>query len=211
MLNNRNLIARWEHIDSQLLKWTTRFQREIGLTEGQSRNLAAEIASDILAAPSRVIIDIVRASPVPLLSRQLEIYAHDEWLEASESLSGPYWDRARVLAQCYVCFVYLKDQWFQNLSRNLPQLSAAQKCSDFLISGKIHRFRNAFAHGNWHHSTGAPEIEYWDGRGSSSQRFTVSGFDMAFWQGVSRTVAYATIQTVIDLFESEQGTEPLFL
>ena len=116
-------------------------------------------------------------------------------------LTDPGVGRARVITQSYLCFVYLRDRWFHSLRDAFGDDTAIGRCCAYLVSGRLRSFRNAFPHGNWCYTDNCEAIAFWDREmGSSSfQQFEVDQADLDFWQGLSRTVAYSSIQTFIDL------------
>src|SRR5262249_11910426 len=100
-----------------------------------------------------------------------------------------------VLSQNYICFVYLPEACFRVLSKVCPNGSATKKCAQFLSNNPVRAFRNAIAHANWMYRADFGGLIYWARNGSDQneplEKFEVAQNDLAFWQALSRCVAYS--------------------
>lgn len=140
----------WRHIDRQLYTWETKLRDDVGFLSQQARSLASCISTEVAMLTSLIQDRIRHKSPILMERRLDEIIAFDSWMEISHNLpSHPAITRAQVITQNYICFVYLKESWFQVLGDEMNSDTATARCCTFLLSEPIRRFRNAFAHGNW--------------------------------------------------------------
>lgn len=123
----------------------------------------------------------------------------------AHSISGPAVNRAQVITQNYVCFVYLREAWFEELGRVMSVGTATACCCQFLLSDPLRRFRNGFAHGNWRYLPDFSGLEFWaraQGSGKTEVRSEVSHIDLSFWLTLSRCTAYASMLTLHEATQS---------
>jgi hypothetical protein len=185
-------MTEWSNLDEQIGRWAGRLRDDALVPFSECRRLASAIATELTEAPDDTIRRLADASPVPVQARLDELVAFQAFSELINEVRHPAVIRARVIAQCYICFVYLKDRWFVSLAEAFPRTAAVALVARYLTSGRVRSFRNAFAHGNWRYAEDFSGIEFWD-RGSTAPD-KVSQDDMDFWQTLSRCVAYVSIQ-----------------
>jgi 5-methylcytosine-specific restriction endonuclease McrA len=96
--------------------------------------------------------------------------------------------------------VYLPESCFKALAKVCPSGSAAKKCAQYLSNNPVRAYRNAIAHSNWTYRKDFQAIVYWAKKGSEENeplvRFEVEQDDLAFWQALSRCVAYAAFSNL---------------
>jgi hypothetical protein len=186
----------WKNLDTQMQFFSTHLKSELKLTQEMISKLATTIASDVRFLSLDQKAEIISASPVPLQDRLDELQAFQGWMDQAHTIqNNPYINRAQVLSQSYICFVYLPESCFRILAKVCPNGSAAKKCSQFLSNNPVRAFRNAVAHANWSYRSDFKALIYWARNGSDPneplERFEVAQEDLSFWQALSRCVAYA--------------------
>jgi hypothetical protein len=142
-----------------------------------------------------------RMSPIPISCRLDELKAFQAWMDIAHGAQHPAITRAQVITMNYVCFVYLKESWFEALHEVMATGTATSLCCAFLLSEPLRRFRNAFAHGNWRYLQDFSGLEFWaraTGTGTTEIRSEVLQLDLDFWQTLSRCTAYASILAVVE-------------
>lgn len=192
----------WHYLDRQLYPWETKLHDDVGLSTSQAHNVASIIYNEVslLSSSAR---DLLRySSHIPLESRLEEITAFQFWMDISQNIINPAITRAQVIVQNYICFVYLKESWFEALGKVMAPQTVTALCCAFLLSEPLRRFRNAFAHGNWQYLQDFSGLEFWArarNSGKKEVRSEVSQLDLNFWQILSRCTTYASMQTLIEL------------
>jgi hypothetical protein len=191
----------WTTIDEQMSVWSSRLVSEVKVSIEDSRKLATKISSDIRFLPTGAKAEIAATSPVRLSDRLQELQAFQGWMDiARQSEASPSIVRAQVITQNYICFVYLPESCFRILSKTTPAGSTARKCAQFLSNNPIRAFRNAIPHANWSYRHDFKGIVYWSKKDSSPEatldRFEVDQETLAFWQSLSRCVAYSAFSNL---------------
>lgn len=191
----------WAQLDEQMAVWSGRLMSEVKISDEDSRKLATKIAGDVRFLPTEVKAEITVASPIPLSDRLQELQAFQGWMDlARQSPASPFIVRAQVITQNYICFNYLPESCFRILSKTAPVGSVTRKCAQFLSDNRIRAFRNAIAHANWSYRDDFNAIVYWARKGSDPnealERFEVVQEELAFWQSLSRCVAYAAFSNL---------------
>lgn len=186
----------WHHLDTQMQFFAARLTSEVKLTTAIAAKLATTIAAEVRFLPPEGKAEIRNASPVPLSDRLAELQAFQGWMDQARAIrDNPFVNRAQVLSQNYICFVYLPESCFRVLSKTCPSGSATKKCAQFLSNNPVRTFRNAIAHANWTYRSDFGALIYWSRKGNNPddplERFEVEQSDLAFWQALSRCVAYA--------------------
>lgn len=193
----RRLRMTWTVLDNQMAAWSARLVSGVKLSEADSKKIATTIAADVRFLPSHAKAEIAAATPVPIRDRLTELRAFQSWMVTPKS--SPPANRAQVIMQNYICFVYLPESCFSVLSKILPSGSVSKKCAKFLCNDRIRSFRNAIAHANWTYREDFGAIIYWARKGDndpSLTRFEVGEEELEFWQAFSRTVAYAAFSNL---------------
>jgi hypothetical protein len=184
-------------LDSQLRVYRAQLLAEVGLSEAEVDKVATIIASEVrfLSVEEK---EMVRASsPVDINARWDELVAFQRFNDFAESQkSVPEIVRTRVLAQNYICFVYLKDACFETLMQFAKSGSTSYLCCKYLSSGKLRKFRNGFSHANWRYNQNFSGLVFWvrkDPRNPNSalEEYEVSQAELSFWQTLSRASAIA--------------------
>ncbi len=122
-------------------------------------------------------------------------------MDIAHGIPHPAVTRAQVITQNYVCFVYLKESWFEALHQVMAAGTATALCCAFLLSAPLRRFRNAFAHGNWRYLQDFSGLEFWaraKGTASTETRTELLQLELDFWQTLSRCTAYASMLTLAE-------------
>ncbi len=191
----------WQTLDGQMAKWSARLVSELKVTEGESRTLATNIASEVRFLPREAKVSIADASPVPLADRLQELQAFQGWMEIAHKMrQSPFVVRAQIITQNYICFVYLPESCFRTLSKVAPTGSVTRRCAQYLSDNPIRAFRNAIAHANWTYRNDFGAIIYWARKGNDPaapmHRFEVEQEEISYWQELSRCVAYAAFSNL---------------
>ena len=176
--------------------FAARLMSEVKLPSEVAAKLATTIASDVRFLSPDQKAEIKAASPVSLADRLDELQAFQGWMDIAHNMrDNPFVNRAQVLSQSYICFVYLPESCFRILAKVCPSGSTAKKCAQFLSDNPVRAFRNAVAHANWTYRKDFRAIIYWARKGNNQdeplERFEVEQEDLSFWQALSRCVAYA--------------------
>ena len=182
--------------------WSARLVSEVKISENDSLKLGTKIASDVRFLPRDAKAEIAGASPVPVRDRLQELKAFQGWMDtiAKTGNISPVVVRAQVITQNYICFVYLPELCFRILAKSLPSGSVTKQCAKFLSNDRIRAFRNAIAHANWAYRSDFSGITYWARKGTDQaaplSKFEVLQQELAFWQALSRCVAYAAFSNL---------------
>jgi hypothetical protein len=189
-----------EHLDAQLRNWATRLRDDLGIAPPASNELATAICREVSELGPRIRFELRQASPISLEHRLDELVAFQAWMDVAHDVRHPAITRAQVITQNYVCFVYLGDAWFKQLSKVVAATSVTRKCCRFLADNPVRAFRNAIAHANWKYNSSFTGLEFWARRGSdpneAMERFEVNQNDLNFWQTIARCTAYASMTAV---------------
>jgi hypothetical protein len=191
----------WQYLDEQMLPFIERLTKEIKLTLEVAEKLATNIAANVRFLTPDLKEEIRVATPVPLTDRLAELQAFQGWMEKANTIrNNPFISRAQVISQSYICFVYLPESCFRVLAKVCPTDSAAKKCAKFLCDNPIRAYRNAIAHANWTYRADFGAIIYWARKGSDPnepiEKFEVEQNELAFWQALSRCVAYSAFSNL---------------
>jgi hypothetical protein len=181
----------WIHLDLQMARWAGRLRDDVLVSSSDCAALASAMAAELTASTDPMIRRLADRSPVPLRSRLDELVAFQSFADLARDIPSPPLVRAQVIAQCYVCFVYLKDNWFDSLTETFADSASVSRVARYLTTGRVRSFRHAFAHGNWKYTEDFSGLQYWD-RGFMKPDI-VSQKDLDFWQSLSRCAAYVTI------------------
>lgn len=191
-----------EYLNIQMKKWASRLCDDLRLTPNQSNEIASSIFGEIKSLSLPVKKEIENSTPIPIKARLDELIAFQRWMDFVDSMKMPKPEviRAQVITQNYICFVYLKETWFEILLQHLHQNSSTYKSCSFLLSEPIKLLRHGISHGNWKYKDDFSGLEYWNRKDRSSpyDYKQVDGQELDFWQSLSRTVAYASFLAIID-------------
>ncbi len=192
----------WQNLDLQMQFYANELKSQIGLKDGQSARLATFISEEMKSLSNAIKNGILISSPVHPNDRLLELRAFQIWMDKAHDMKDPFISRAQIITQNYICFVYLPESCFKILSKSFPSNSVTRKCSKFLTDNPVRAFRNAIAHANWTYSEDCTSIIYWAKKDSSVDdsliRFEVTSIELAFWQALSRCVAYVSYTTLAE-------------
>jgi hypothetical protein len=128
-----------------------------------SNSLATTVFEEVSRLPPSTLAEIRSATPVSLDARLDELLAFQGFMESPAN--DPFSERAKVIVQNYICFVYLGDACFRILAEKAPYNSAVRACSKFLVQRDVRWFRNAVAHGNWKYNDDYSGLLYWARKG----------------------------------------------
>jgi hypothetical protein len=192
----------WLRIDHQLHPWGTRLRDDLGLPASLASELASCISREVASLVASDQDRLRHASLIPLSCRLDELTAFQAWMEMAHGTTHSAVTRAQLITQNYVCFVYLKESWFKALHQVMAAGTVTSLCCAFLLSEPLHRFRNAFAHGNWRYLQDFSGLEFWaraKGTGTTEVRSEVLQLELDFWQTLSRCTAYASMLTLAEM------------
>ena len=185
----------WQHLDQQMQKYKNRLIADVKLSAGFTNGLATAIERDVLSLSAQQKQVLLDSSPVTPADRLAELQCFQSWLDIVHDIPNKdaVLTRAEIMAQNYVCFVYLPEACFTVLSRVCASGSAAKRCSQFLTRNPVRAFRNAIAHANWKYRNDYKAIEFWNRmyhEANDLEKFEVEQSDLTFWQALSKCVAY---------------------
>ncbi|MDT8302576.1 MAG: hypothetical protein RQ760_13915 [Sedimentisphaerales bacterium] len=128
-------------------------------------------------------------------SRLDELVGFQKWMDIVHSSQvHPAVIRAQIIAQNYICFVYLGDSLFKVLRKRIPNESVTKKCCKFLTDNPVRAFRNALAHGNWKYTGDFSGLIYWSKKGDRKDepltKWKVSKNQLGLWQAIARCTGY---------------------
>src|SRR5687767_12535083 len=103
-------------LDKQLATFAPRLRGDLLLSRSASNRVASALAEDLNSLGPALREALADGDPVDFDARYSELIAFQGFMDASQSVSqSPFVTRARVLIQNYVCFVYLKEAWLEQL------------------------------------------------------------------------------------------------
>lgn len=180
-----------------MARFEVRITRDLKLDAQCAQHLATTIRREVQALPEQDRKLLYVQEGVTVRDRLDELIAFQGFMDLVHSLpTDSRLIRAQVLAQNYVCFVYLGESCFMTLRRVSPAGSAIRRCSEFLTQNPVRAFRNAVAHALWRYRDDFSGLEFWARKGSDRDeptiRWEVSQEDLMFWQAIARCTAYAT-------------------
>lgn len=182
-------------LDQQMKAFSTPLISEVRLKEGETAKIATTIAAEVRFLDQQSRNSVLEASPVPLAARLDELVAFQSWMDLATSTTNPAVVRAQVIVQNYVCFVYLGESCFRALRKASRAGSLTRRCCEFLTDNPVRAFRNAVAHSNWTYKPDFSGLMFWarkgEGKDEPMVQFDVTQAQLAFWQALSRAVAYA--------------------
>jgi hypothetical protein len=181
-------------LDAKLANFATKLRDDLQIAPPASNALATTIRSDIASLNAGNMPNLAANNPLSLKDRYGELQQFLVWHEQRANDPNIY---GGLLSLNYMCFVYLKDSFFEVLRDQLPNNSAAYKCCIFLTHNPIRAFRNALAHGNWRLTLDRSGIDFWDrakgDRNKPLLRFRINQNDLHFAQYLAIATAYASM------------------
>ncbi len=195
----------YERLDEQMKTFAAALTSDVRLGVEETAKVATTIAAEIRFLDSSSRTSVLDASPVPLAARIDELVAFQAWMDLASGAPDPAVVRAQVIVQNYVCFVYLGEACFRALRKASKAGSVTRRCCEFLTNNPVRAFRNAVAHSNWTYVPDFSGLVFWarkgDDKSEAMSQFEVTQAELAFWQALSRTVAYAAYTSL----ESVEG------
>jgi hypothetical protein len=193
----------WQPIDRQMAAFSERLTRDVKVPAAAVAKLATTLAADVRFLPSDVKAELRNASPVTIRDRLQELHAFQSWMDVAHGVQNPSVRRAQVVTQNYICFVYLPESLFRVLAKHCAHGSAARKCAQFLSNNPVRAFRNAVAHANWTYRSDFGALVYWARKGAEPdeplEKFEVAQDELAFWQSLSRCLAYTAFSNLSEV------------
>jgi len=199
-LSPQEHMSDWKRLDAQLARWSSKLTDDLGISPRDASRLATVIAREVSGLTQGSKTRLLAASRVPLQDRLSELQAFEAWMGLASAANTPAVTRAQVITQNYVCFVYLRDDWFHILREVAAPGCATSRSATFLTEDPVRAFRNAFSHGNWRYRDDFAALQFWarrNGKGPEVE-WQVEQTELEFWQALSRCLAYASIQTLAD-------------
>jgi hypothetical protein len=121
--------------------WRDRLRDDLGISPAACDQLASAISREVLALSGEVKQQVRAASLIPLDARLEELKAFQGWMDLAHNFANdPVMVRAQVIAELYICFVYLGESCFKILRSELPAGSVARKCCKFLTDNPVRAF-----------------------------------------------------------------------
>jgi hypothetical protein len=191
----------WARLDEQLAAWVIKLVAEVKVSEQDATKLATTIAADVRFLSTEAKAAVRAASPISIDDRVQELLGFQGWMDETGRIKlSAFAGRVKVIAQNYICFVYLPESCFKILSKELPSGSVAKRCCKFLCGDRIRALRNAVAHANWTYRSDFKAIVYWarkgDDRTDPLLQFEVEQNELDFWQALSRCVAHVALSNL---------------
>jgi hypothetical protein len=190
-----------KELDNQLTMWKDKLVSDVKVPLDSCDKIATTIELEIERLTDEEKGKLKEASPVDLKIRIEELLAFQVMMDTFNKMKPrPEIVRTQVITQNYICFVYLKDTLFETLKKISQPDTVTKKCCKFLLNNPVRAFRNSIAHGNWTYKQDFSGLEFWAHKGEPNgqpmDKWEVNGDDLAFWQALSRTVAYSTYLTL---------------
>lgn len=190
-----------KQLDQQIAIWKDKLTRDAKIPIEYSECLASTIKSEIKNLSHDEKIKLTTSNPIDLKTRIEELQAFQSMMDTFNKMTlRPEIVRAQIIAQNYICFVYLKDTLFESLKKIMPSDSVTKKCCKYLLNNPVRAFRNSIAHGNWKYKNDFSGIEFWAYKGepkdSPMDKWEVHKTDLSFWQALSRLIAYVSFLTL---------------
>jgi hypothetical protein len=198
-------------LDDQMRQWTPKLSNDLGVDPAAALSVATAVMKEVAHLPLSSKVRLKEKSVVPLELRLEEIVAFQMWMDLvrRQPHPPPEMVRAQVIAQNYVCFVYLGEAWFKALREIMPPGTVTRKLCQFLTDNPVRAFRNALAHGNWRYAGDYGSLIYWARKGSELSEplveFSVEAVDLDFWQSAARCTAYSSFLSMLELGPPERA------
>lgn len=203
------LTNNWHNLDSQMEQCRSYLVNKLKIPEEKTGKIASVIAAEIQKIPieerKKIADDLFMH--VSIDDRLDELKAFQGWMDIAHSFPrNPFITRAQVIAQNYICFVYLGEACFKSLKKYLEAGSVAKKCFNFLINNPVRAFRNALAHSNWKYNDDFTGIIFWAHKGPQTDepmdKWEVSQKELGFWQSLARCSAYVAYISLDEQIET---------
>lgn len=187
----------WAYIDKQMQQYSPFLRDDLLISPIDSNSIATKISNEIHALEVKTVQELLKIDSVGIQNRIDELRAFQMWMD-SVNFSIPKPDpaivRAQVIAQNYICFIYLGESIFKELRKLMPNNSVTKKCCKFLTNNPIRAFRNSLAHANWKYKQDFSGIIFWAKKGEQQDelitQWEVNQFQLAFWQALARCTGY---------------------
>ena len=188
-------------LDEQMCAWSTRLVSHVRVDPEFVPCLASTLARETRSIAGPLRAQLTSDHGVAIEDRLDELRAFQGFMDLAHSLpTDPRLARAQVIAQNYVCFVYLGESVFRVLRKLSPSGTVARRCSTFLTDNPVRAFRNAVAHASWRYNSDFSGLEFWARKGGEPDEplahWEASQDDVAFWQALARCVAYAVLPSI---------------
>ena len=189
------------HLDKQISEWREKLKQDVKIPDEYCDCLASTIEKEINSLKPVEKNGMIDNNPIELKTRIEELQAFQSMMDTFNQMKPkPEIVRTQVITQNYICFVYLKDTLFELLRKTMPSGSITKKCCKFLLNNPVRAFRNSIAHGNWKYKHDFSGLEFWAYKGvpneSDMDKWEVNQTDLAFWQALSRLIAYVSYTTL---------------
>jgi hypothetical protein len=200
-------------LDVQMRQHATRLKQDVGLDSDQACSFATSICKDFRPLVTLARERFAEASAIPLPARYEEVLGFQLFSDFCNSLRKvpPGVVRARVLAQNYVCFVYLPEFLFREARKLSRPGTTLHKSTEYLTNNRLRAFRNAVAHANWQYRDDFTGLIFYararKGAGTDPsptcgkptaeepmQRFEVTDEELGFWQALARCTGYVLLE-----------------
>jgi hypothetical protein len=184
--------------------WATRLRDDLEVSLQASTYLASSIAADVASLPASTQTELLGLSDTPGVSwqdRNEMLGNFQVFMElVTKAPQHPAVVGVSLVAQNYIAFVYLGEALFTKLKKASASGSTARRCATFLTDNPVRALRNATAHGNWRVRPDRTGLEFWARKGAGQDepmhQFSVTEFELNFWQALARCTAYASYLAV---------------
>lgn len=161
----------------------------MGVPDGSLPGLASAIREEVLSVQPNIIIKVFRDIYPDAASVNDQIVYN--WTFAERNFLDIYADDAvnatAVLAANYLYFVYTQDGFLKSVLTAAPKKGPSRAIANFLMSGEVRTFRNAFAHGRWRY-VGESSIEYTRFKDLTSEVSILDVKTLILWQSLSKII-----------------------
>ncbi len=139
-----------KNLDFRLSRWRDKLVSEVKVPLDLCDKIATAIELEIERMTDEERRSLKEASPIDLKVRIEELLAFQVMMDTFNKVKPrPEIVRTQVIAQNYICFVYLKDTLFERLKVISQPGTVTKKCCKYLLNNPVRAFRNSIAHGNW--------------------------------------------------------------
>lgn len=192
----------WTLMDTKLAEYADELAK-IGVPNKYLGAVATSIRDEVVAINADILRQTfsARYPDAASINDQL-IY---NWTFSEQQFDLIYGDDAvnqtAVLAANYLYFVYAQDTYLKAIIPASSKLGPSRPIAEFLTSGEVWSFRNAFAHGRWRYVGDGTlmDIEYLEGGRPDGEVGSLSHQKLVFWHLLSKTILGLWSARIADL------------
>ncbi|WP_100792367.1 hypothetical protein [Leptospira brenneri] len=193
----------FEKLDLQMKAYQQELVENVFLNYQQTIKIATNLGIDFTNSKERILREINENDKISFNDRYNEFLSFQGMMDIFNSnksiLKNPEIVRMQVIAQNYISFTYFNEIIYHSVEKFMQNDSVAKKCINFITTGRVRLFRNAFSHGNWKYKSDYSGLIFYareNKHDTSLKEFHLEDFELGFWQSLSRTINYTLLETI---------------